>query len=92
MRSTLLFVIDIKKQGWGAGASREKKNQESEPLGKKAGAGVANKLAGSSALLEDKKKKEIVLMYFCYSSLGKIVSFMVKKKTIILLVLYFLQF
>ena len=36
---------------------------EPEPLGKKsgAGAGAAKKLAGSSALLKDKKHKEIVL-------------------------------
>jgi hypothetical protein len=40
-----------------------KKNQEPEPLGKKVGAraGAAKKLAGSSALREDKKHKEIVL-------------------------------
>ena len=44
--------------------SRLKKNQEPEPLGKKsgAGAGAAKKLAGSSALREDKKHKEIVLL------------------------------
>ena len=35
-------------------------------------AGAAKKLAGSSALLEDKKHKEIVLSY---SSLGNAVSF-----------------
>ena len=44
------------------------KNQEPEPLGKKseAGAGAANKLAGSSALRKDKKHKEIVqlLLFF----------------------------
>ena len=37
------------------------KNQEPEPFGKKSGAGAAKKLAGSSALREDKKHKEIVL-------------------------------
>jgi hypothetical protein len=55
-------------QGWVAGAgcfwpepdSLEKK-QEPEPLGKKSGAGASKKLAGSSALREDKKHKEIVL-------------------------------
>ena len=52
---------------------------------KKSGAGAAKKLAGSSALQEDKKHK----LYFSYSSLGKILSFMVKKKKIILLVAYF---
>ena len=34
---------------------------EPEPLEKKTGAGAAKKLAGSSALREDKKHKEIVL-------------------------------
>ena len=47
-----------------------------------AGAGAARKLAGSSALREDKNIRKL---YFSYSSLGKILSFMVKK-TIILLV------
>ena len=36
------------------------KNQEPEPLGKKSGA--AKKLAGSSALLEDKKHKVSVFL------------------------------
>ena len=36
------------------------KKQEPEPLGKKSGAGAAKKLAGSSALREDKKHKEVV--------------------------------
>ena len=39
----------------------EKKNQEPEPLEKTQGAGASKKLAGSSALREDKKHKEIVL-------------------------------
>ena len=52
------------------------KNQEPEPLGKKSRAGASNKLAAYSALLEDKKHKEIVLFY---SSLGKMVSFIVKQ-------------
>ena len=47
-----------------------------------AGAGAARKLAGSLALREDKNIRKL---YFSYSSLGKILSFMVKK-TIILLV------
>ena len=51
------------------------KKQEPEPLEKKSGAGAAKKLAGSSALLEEKKHKEIVLLYWCYSSFGRIVSF-----------------
>ena len=38
------------------------KKQEPEPSVKKSRAGAANKLAGSSALLEDKKHKEIVLL------------------------------
>ena len=37
------------------------KNHELEPLGKKSGAGAAKKLAGYSALQEDKKHKEVVL-------------------------------
>jgi len=39
---------------------------EPEPLEKKQGAGAATKLIGSSALLEDKKHKEIVrlLLFF----------------------------
>ena len=63
-------------QGWGAGvgagagcfwllgaeAAWRKKNQEPKPLGKKSGGGAAKKLAGSSAQLEDKKHKEIVLL------------------------------
>ena len=52
----------LEERKTGAGAAW-KKSHEPEPL---------KKLAGSSALLEDKKHKEIV---FCYSSLGKIVSF-----------------
>ena len=55
------------------------KKQEPEPLGKKSGARAAKKLAGSSALREDKKHEEI--LYFRYSSLGKIVSFYGKKNT-----------
>ena len=46
--------------GAGGGASW-KKTQEPEPLGKKLGARAAKKLAGSSALQEDKGHKEIVL-------------------------------
>ena len=38
------------------------KKQEPETLGKKLGAGAAKNLAASSALLEDKKHKEIVLL------------------------------
>ena len=57
---------------WPLGAAWRKKYQEPEPLGKKSEAGAAKKLAGSSALREDKKHKEIVLSY---SSIGKIVSF-----------------
>ena len=37
------------------------KKQEPEPLGKKSGAGASKKLAGSSAMREDKKHNEIVL-------------------------------
>ena len=40
----------------------EEKNQEPEPLGKKAGAEAAKKLAGSSALREDKSiRKKLML-------------------------------
>ena len=66
--------LDEYVQGWGAGAgcfwllgagagAAWKKNQEPEPLGKKSGAGAEadKKLAGSSALQEDKKHREIVL-------------------------------
>ena len=48
------------------------KKQEPEPLDKKSGAGATKKLASFSALLEDKKHKEIVLLLLF---LGKIVSF-----------------
>ena len=65
----------IKKQGWGAGAGRSrlfwlleagaarKKTVAGAVAAwkKKSGAGAANKLAGSPALREDKKHKEIVL-------------------------------
>ena len=39
----------------------EKKTRSRSRLEKKSGAGAAKKLAGSSALREDKKHKEIVL-------------------------------
>ena len=39
---------------------------------KKSGAGAAKKLTGSSALLEDKSIRKL---YFCYSSVGNIVSY-----------------
>ena len=52
----------------------EKKNRSRSRLEKKSGAGDAKILAGSSALREDKRHKEIVLDS-SYSSLGKIVSF-----------------
>ena len=61
---------------------RLKKKTRSWSMEKKSGAGAARKLAGSSALREDKNIRKL---YFSYSSLGKILSFMVKK-TIILLV------
>ena len=48
-------------QGWGAGVGAG-----AGAAWKKTGAGAAKKLAGSSALRK---------LYFCYSSLGKIVSF-----------------
>ena len=50
---------------WSRSWVRLKKKQEQEPLGKKSGA--AKKLAGFSALLEDKKHKEsvcILLLFF----------------------------
>ena len=77
------FPLPSLTQGWGAGvwllgagAARKKhgagadwkKSQELEP------GGAAKKLAGSSALLEDKNLKRIRKLYVCYSSLGKIVS------------------
>ena len=55
---------------WSRSRLREK-NQEPEPLGKKSGAGASKNLAGSSALLEDKKHKDIIRLLL---SLGKIVS------------------
>ena len=42
--------------------SRLEKSQEPEPVEKMSGAGASKKLAGSSALMEDKKTKEIVLL------------------------------
>ena len=54
----------------------EKKTRSRSRLEKKEGAGACEKI------------KSIRKLYFSYSSLGKILSFMVKK-TIILLVLYF---
>ena len=46
---------------------KKKQEPEPEPLGKKseagAGARATKKLAGSSALLEDKKNKETVLLF-----------------------------
>ena len=49
-------------QGWGAGAARKKNRSRSRSrLEKKSGAVAAKKLAGSSALREVKKHKEIVL-------------------------------
>ena len=72
----------------------EKKNHEPElgpkPLQKKTGAGAAKNMQLLYRLLED-KKKSIRKLYISYSSLGKIVSFMVKNTTIVF-VLYFLQF
>ena len=59
-------------QGWGAGAGcfwllgagaawKKTRSRSRSRLEKKSGAGTAKKLAGSSALREDKKHKEIVL-------------------------------
>ena len=50
-------------QGWGAGAGRSRVFLApwSRSRLKRPGAGAAKKLAGSSALREDKKHKEIVL-------------------------------
>jgi hypothetical protein len=47
----------------GAGAARKKRSRSRSRLEKKSGAGIgaAKKLAGSSALREDKRHKEIVL-------------------------------
>ena len=45
-----------------AGAAWGKKIRSWSVLEKKSGAGASKKLAGSSALLEDKKHKEIVLL------------------------------
>ena len=74
-------------QGWGDGRSRVFLTPcESEPFEKKTVAGAAWKkkseavsaknLAGSSAVREDKKHKEIVLKFLF---LGKIKVFMIKK-------------
>ena len=46
----------------GAGTAWQKKNRSRSRLEKNSGAGAAKKLAGSSALLEDNKHKEIVLL------------------------------
>ena len=56
--------IDSRYQGWGAGAGRSRvflAPWSRSRLEEKSGAGAAKKLAGSSALREDKKHKEIVL-------------------------------
>ena len=63
------------------------KKQEPEPI-QKIGSRSHKKMRLLYRLPEDKKHKEIVLLY---SSLGKIVSFYDKKTHIILLVLYFLE-
>ena len=57
---------------WSRSQSRLKKTRSQSRLEKKSGAGAVafKKLSGSSALLEDKKHKEIVLFLL----LGKIVS------------------
>ena len=63
-------ILNVINQGWGAEAgcfwllgagAAWKKNRSWSRLEKKSGAGAAKKLAGSSALREDKKHKEIVL-------------------------------
>ena len=56
------------RQGWGACRSRVflapwSGSWSRSRLEKKSGAGAAKKLAGSSALLVDKKHKEIVLLF-----------------------------
>ena len=48
-------------QGWGAGAGRSRVFLPPWSRSRKPGAGAAKKLAGSSALREDKEHKEIVL-------------------------------
>ena len=65
--------------------SRLKKNRSRSRFEKKSGAGAAKNLPAPQPC---EKIKSIRKLYFSYSSLGKILSFMVKKK-IILLVLYF---
>ena len=65
MKSRNQKIISRKYQGWGAGAgcilapwsrsSLKKKNRSRSRLEKKSGNGAAKKLAGSSALREDKK-------------------------------------
>ena len=71
-------------QGWGAGAGRSRSR-----LRKKPGAGAAweKSQEPEPAPQPCEKIRSIRKLYFSYSSLGKILSFMVK--TIILLVLYF---
>ena len=58
-------------------------------MGKKSGAGAAKKLAGSSALREDKRIRKL---YFSYSFLGKIFSLRVTKKQLFYLFYIFLEF
>ena len=70
LKSNQMFNLNWNKQGWGAGAgcfwllgagAPWKKTRSRSRLEKKSGAGAGKKLAGSSALREDKKHKEIVL-------------------------------
>ena len=78
------------RQGWGAGAGVFG-SLEPEPLGKKSGSGVgaAKKLAGSSALLENQKYTEIVLVLFFFRKNSK---FLWLNKQLFYLFLNFLQF
>ena len=82
--NSLIWFIPVKIPGWvlaGLGSRsrirlKKKQKPEPEPLGKKSPEPELKKLAGSLALGEDKKHRKL---YFSYSSLGKILSFMVKK-------------
>ena len=67
MPSSTLYYSVVAMQGWGAGAgclapwSRSRLKKKRSRFEKKSRVGAAKNLAGSSALREDKKHKEIVL-------------------------------
>ena len=84
------------RQGWGAGAgrsrvflapwsrSRLKKNRSRSRLEKKSGAGAAKNLPAPQPCIRK--------LHFSYSSLGKLLSFMVKKKQLFYLFYIFFAY